>query len=292
MIQEIAPHQFHNEYRPVEPKKSDIILCYDGRKILRKRQEELCFPDLEETEAWWGTDGESSDQQYIYLFEIDGVHFYLYSPKDDRKDLTGELAADYEWMDVSELRVRTPKYLSFAGISGWQLYRWYDSRRFCGRCGQHMKPDEKERMMKCPECGLMEFPKICPAVIVAVTHGNRILLSKYAGRAYKKYALLAGFTEIGETLEETVQREVMEEVGLSVKNITYYKCQPWSFTDTLLAGFYCELDGAEDVTLDKEELALAEWFEREEIPVEEEDCSLTNEMIMRFKRGKSPFDNI
>ncbi len=71
-----------------------------------------------------------------------------------------------------------------------------------------------------------------PGSIIGVTDGDKILMSKYAGRAYKKYALLAGFTEIGETIEETVQREVMEEVGLKVKNIRYYKSQPWSFSDT------------------------------------------------------------
>lgn len=291
MIQDIAPHQFHNEYRPVTPQKNDIMLCYDGRKILlRLQDEEVRYPTFEEMETLDGIDADTLYQQYVYLFEIDGVHFYLYTQKENLEEWRDKLSGGYEWADISKLRNRDPKYLSFAGVTGWQLYQWYDNRRFCGRCGHLMVPDEKERMMKCPECGLMEFPKICPAVIIAVTHGNRILLSKYAGRAFKKYALLAGFTEIGETLEETVQREVMEEVGLRVKNITYYKCQPWSFTDTLLAGFYCELDGEEAVTLDKDELALAEWFEREEIPVEEEDCSLTNEMIMNFKRGKSPFN--
>mgnify|MGYP005933984141 CR=1 FL=1 len=116
--------------------------------------------------------------------------------------------------------------------------------------------------------------------------GDKILMSKYAGRTYKKYALLAGFTEIGETLEETVQREVMEEVGLKVKNIRYYKSQPWSFTDTLLMGFYCDLDGEAAITLDREELAMAEWFQRDEIPVEPERDSITNEMIIRFKNGE------
>ena len=125
-----------------------------------------------------------------------------------------------------------------------------------------------------------------PAVIVGVTDGNRILMSKYAGRSYKKYALLAGFTEIGETVEETVAREVMEEVGLKVKNIRYYKSQPWAFSDTLLMGFYCDLDGDAEVTLDEEELALAEWFERDEIPVEPSRDSLTNEMIIKFKQGE------
>ena len=111
-------------------------------------------------------------------------------------------------------------------------------------------------------------------------------MSKYAGREFKKYALLAGFNEVGETIEETVHREVMEEVGLKVKNLRYYKSQPWSMSDTLLMGFFCELDGEAEIKLDQEELALAEWFERDEMPVKDEDCSLTNEMMMAFKRGE------
>ena len=150
----------------------------------------------------------------------------------------------------------------------------------------HFTMENTEIFRYAESCHNMEFPKICPAVIIGVTDGDKILMSKYAGRTYKKYALLAGFTEIGETLEETVQREVMEEVGLKVKNIRYYKSQPWSFTDTLLMGFYCDLDGGAAITLDREELAMAEWFQRDEIPVEPERDSITNEMIIRFKNGE------
>ena len=95
--------------------------------------------------------------------------------------------------------------------------------------------------------------------------------------------MLAGFTEIGESVEETVKREVMEEVGLHVKNLRYYKSQPWSFSDTLLMGFFAEVKGDDSITLDREELALAEWFERENIPVSESDISLTSEMIEYFR---------
>ena len=87
-------------------------------------------------------------------------------------------------------------------------------------------------------------------------------------------------------IEETVSREVMEEVGLKVKNIRYYKSQPWSFSDTLLMGFFCDLDGEEEINLDREELAMAEWFDREKMPVEREDLSLTNDMMMAFKEGR------
>ena len=86
----------------------------------------------------------------------------------------------------------------------------------------------------CLPDGNQEYPVLCPAVIVGITNGDKIILSKYEGRRFKRYALIAGFAEIGETIEETVHREVMEEVGLKVKNLRYYKSQPWSFSGTLL----------------------------------------------------------
>ena len=140
---------------------------------------------------------------------------------------TGSPLSDFTMENTEIFRAADPQYHAFAGITGYQLYNWYKNHKYCGRCGKMMVRDQKERMLRCDSCGNMEFPKICPAVIIGVTDGNRILMSKYAGRAYKKYALLAGFTEIGETVEETVAREVMEEVGLKVRNIRYYKSQPW-----------------------------------------------------------------
>lgn len=134
----------------------------------------------------------------------------------------------------------------------------------------------------------MMFPVICPAVIIGVTYGDRLLLSKYAGRSYTRYALLAGFTEIGETLEQTVAREVMEEVGLKVKNIRYYKSQPWGIDGGLLMGFYCDLDGSDKVHIDETELSLAEWHERGKLPAHDDGISLTREMMRIFDEGKEP----
>ena len=141
--------------------------------------------------------------------------------------------------------------------------------------------------MQCPACQKLRYPVISPCVIVAVTQGERILLTRYASghSTYKKYALIAGFAEIGESIEKTVQREVMEEVGLKVKNLRFYKSQPWSFTDTLLFGFFAELDGEEEITMDEKELSEAGWFLREELPEEFDGVSLTNEMIRVFRDG-------
>lgn len=129
------------------------------------------------------------------------------------------------------------------------------------------------------------LPTDLPAVIVGVLNGNKILMSKYAGRPYTNYALIAGFTEIGESAEQTVAREVMEEVGLKVKNIRYYKSQPWAFSGSLLMGFFCDLDGSDQITLDTNELAEAGWFDRDEITLTDDHISLTREMILKFKEG-------
>jgi NAD+ diphosphatase len=133
----------------------------------------------------------------------------------------------------------------------------------------------------------MIFPKIAPAVIVGVVDGDKILMSKYADREYKKYALIAGFTEFGETAEQTVCREVWEEVGLRVKHIKYYKSQPWGIDSNLLLGYFAELDGRADILLDRQELALAEWFDRREMPAHDDGISLTREMMGFFEQEEA-----
>ena len=140
--------------------------------------------------------------------------------------------------------------------------------------------------MVCPSCGNTVYPKIAPAVIVAVTDGDKLLLTKYAGREYTRYALVAGYTEFGETLEETVRREVMEEVGLKVKNIRYYKSQPWAFSGTEMVGFFADLDGDDTITLRDNELQDAKWVSYDEIPQNRDHLSIAQEMIEIVRQRK------
>ena len=281
MIQDIAPKKFYNQFAAKKPSANSRILSFSDGKILYKEKDgEMEFLTFKQVEAHFIQEKEKSELPvYTYLFSIDREDFFLMNLQD-------QMFEDFTYHRMFETRRLYPKEYVLAAATGWHLYVWYRDNQFCGRCAKKLVHDEHLRMMKCPSCGNMVFPKIAPAVIVGVTNGDKILMTKYAGREYKKYALIAGFTEIGETAEQTVEREVMEEVGLHVKNIRYYKSQPWSFSSTLLCGFFCDVDGDTSITLDTTELALAEWFARENIPVEDDGISLTREMIRVFKHGE------
>ncbi len=123
-------------------------------------------------------------------------------------------------------------------------------------------------------------------MIIGIINGEKILITKYR-KGYVHNALVAGFTEFGETLEQTVVREAMEEVGLKVKNIHYYKSQPWALVQDILAGFFCEVGVADKIKMDESELKYAEWVSREEVELQPNDYSLTNEMMKIFKSGAS-----
>ena len=139
--------------------------------------------------------------------------------------------------------------------------------------------------MRCPACGNIIYPRINPAVIVGVIKGDSILITRYR-TGYGHNALVAGFTEIGETLEETVKREVFEETGVSVKNIRYYKSQPWGMAQDILVGYYCDVDGDATIRMDANELRYAEWVKREDVVLQPNSLSLTNEMMRMFRDGK------
>ena len=275
MIQDILPHHFDNVYHPRQPRGEDLVLLYRQGSILIRRAD---MPYLRVREL---CDEDRAALQY--LFAVDDTACYT---------LLGEMKRcpnGMEYVSTRWLRTLRPHVLAMIGISGHQLWSWYRSRTFCGGCGRLMHHDAHERMMRCAHCGRQEYPKICPAVIVAVVDRARdaIVLTRYAGRQYQKYALIAGFCEIGETLEETVRREVMEETGLKVKHLRYYKSQPWSFTDTLLCGFFGELEGSPLITRDERELAEARWVKREDVPMDEEGISLTGEMMRVFREGSA-----
>ncbi len=285
MLQDLPIGRLENEFRVLTAEKQDIVLCFRGNEVLLKRNKDdsLQLPVFCQISAWSGGWKRWNEESVRYIFRLHGVNYFLWMGESgDSQDPA------FRYESTRNLRQLISKDLCYAIMTGWHLFNWYRNNRFCGRCGARTVHDSKERMLQCPNCGNMIFPKICPAVIIAVTDGDRLLLSKYAGRAFTRYALIAGYTEIGETLEQTVQREVMEEVGLKVKNIRYYKSQPWGVDGNILAGFYCDLDGEDTIRLDETELSMAAWYPRNDLPAKDDGISLTREMIRIFGEGREP----
>lgn len=320
MIQDIAPHHYDNTYHIRKPEAQDYVFCIQkSRILLRETAEEhaLAIPRREEIEAAVPERMERA----VYLFSVDEKPYFLVSvPENEAEEIperlnegAGELPASgrsragagkmdsdvpegaekepeqshYAWKTPTDIRAMEPMHQAFAAITAVQLWRWRQSRQFCGRCGAKTEDSKTERALVCPVCGQVEYPKISPAVIVAITNGDKLLMSRYRVNhsTYRGYALIAGFVEIGETFEETVRREVMEEVGLKVKNIRYFKSQPWAFTDTEMIGFFAELDGDDKIRLQEDELSEAGWYTRDEIPDDARLISVGTEMKMYFKYG-------
>lgn len=270
MLHEFSPLTFDNSYRSLAPSPQDSIICCRDDTVLTAMGDMVSYPCL--------ADLGQPAERCTYLFSIGEQPFFLL--EEGAMDMA---PAGYAFVPVQELRYTSPRHLCFAGVVAHHLYRWYASRRFCGRCGAAAQHDQVERLMVCTQCGQREYPQIMPAVIVGVVDGDRLLVTKYAGRENPRPALVAGYAEIGETLEQAVAREVMEETGLKVKHITYYKSQPWPFTGSMLAGFYAQVDGSNEIVRDEQELSEAVFVARADIDVPHMGLALTNEMICRYK---------
>lgn len=160
----------------------------------------------------------------------------------------------------------------------FQIINWDRLTRFCGTCGALTKAKQNELVKQCPACGAVYYPRISPAVIVAVVRDGQILLAHNKNFRTGWYSVIAGFVEPGETFEDCVTREVAEEVGLEVKNIKYFGSQPWPFPDSLMVGFLAEYAGGE-ITVDGDEIDAAGWYERDNLPACPGNITIAGQLI-------------
>ena len=267
MIQDISPSRLDNSFRAQQPQPDSIAMCFRaGRLLAAVTDGVLRFPRYHELAA--------HNTEPVYLFSVDDESFFLTDPAAEPDG--------YTYYTVRELRDQCAGKYLYAAFTAYHLQQWYADNRFCGVCRGEMQHDDKERALVCKDCGHKVYPRINPAVIVGVISRGRILLTRYR-RGYAHNALVAGFTEIGETLEECAAREVMEETGLRVRNIRYYKSQPWGMAQDILTGFFCEADGSDAITMDDSELRSARWCRPDEIELQPQQHSLTNEMMRLFR---------
>ncbi len=176
--------------------------------------------------------------------------------------------------DLGEEQVR------ISGLAN-QIAHWHGRHRYCGKCGNLTEDKTDERSKICKNCGQTYYPRLSPAIIVAITKGDRILLAHAHRFPSKFYSVLAGFVEPGEDLEGCVRREIKEEVGIEIKNIKYFGSQPWPFPDSLMIAFTAEFESGE-IDIDHSEIDEAGWFRANELPHVPPGISIARKLIDWF----------
>ncbi|MEM7585992.1 MAG: NAD(+) diphosphatase [Acidobacteriota bacterium] len=176
-----------------------------------------------------------------------------------------EAPAGMGLVPLRALFFRIEEELFWIAARAVQIVAWDRDHQICGRCGTATQNDAEERSKKCPSCSLSYYPRLSPAVIVLVERDDSILLARSPYLPEGMLSTLAGFVEPGETLEQTVAREIEEEVGIRVENIRYFGSQPWPFPNSLMIGFRADWAGGE-IVIDPKEIEAADWFTLDNLP--------------------------
>lgn len=264
----------YKRYEPaVEPSVEDNTKCYwfifSANKLLIKSTDEGCnIPFLKSLEELGILPVRTQ-----YLGTLQGYPCYSAEVPPDITPPEGTAFNDLR----SLYGVLDEDIFMLAG-KAVQIVAWDQTHQYCGRCGAKTQQLEGERAKKCPECGLICYPRISPAVITAIIKDDKILLAHNKNFKGNMYSLIAGFLEPGETLEDCVRREIQEEVNIRVKNIRYFGSQPWPFPNSLMIGFTAEYDGGE-LCADGVEISEAGWFDIESLPELPSKLSIARKII-------------
>lgn len=234
-----------------------ICFAFVGAELLlRLDAEELpSVPTWEELRGW---ELQAVRRQYLGRLDDEPVwaaELHIASSPPPRTTLSG-LRALFDQLPET--------HYSLAGRAV-QIMAWQRDHQFCGRCGRLMEPAPGERALRCADCGLISYPRISPAVIVLIERDQRILLARGHQFGSGRFGIIAGFVEAGESLEETVRREVREEVGIELASVSYFSSQPWPFPHGIMIGFRAAY-GSGDIALDDGELAEAGWYDLDDLP--------------------------
>jgi NAD+ diphosphatase len=261
-----------SEIAPSHPADDDLWFSFRGDEILVHMENGL--PVIPRAGTIHRLKLETECRQY--LGSLDGTHCFAVGLVVDAPVPHGMRV-----QNLRRLHGLLGDEMFWIGGRAFQLISWDRTSRFCGRCGHAMEQSDDERAKVCPSCGFRNYPRISPAVIVAVTKGRRILLARASRFPYKLYSVIAGFVEPGETLEQCVRREIREEVNLEVKGIRYFGSQPWPFPNSLMIAFTAEYAGGR-VRIDEKEIIDAGWFSIQEMPPIPDRVSIARRLIDSF----------
>jgi NAD+ diphosphatase len=167
-----------------------------------------------------------------------------------------------------------------------QLITWYQQHQFCGQCGHKTMAHADDLALFCERCALSFYPRIAPCMMCLIVRGDECLLAHHHRQSEGMYSTLAGFVEAGETVEQTIHREVMEEVGLQVSNLRYFASQSWPFPHQLMLGFFVDYE-AGDIVLDDAEITDARWFSYDNLPTIPPPTTLSGQLIQAFVQQRT-----
>ena len=280
MIQDIFPHRFNNQYLAGQNvNETDWLFHFQGNELLLKTDgDQYRIPQKQDFPN-------PSTAQTTFLFTINDISCFL------MPDRPGLILSGFEYKDMNFVRAIDQPEIAWAGLAAFQLKNWYAQNKFCGKCGSPIQHKSDERALFCSSCKTIIFPKISPAIIVAILSGDKILLARNASFTNNRFALIAGYVDVGETLEQAVRREIKEEVGIEIKKLSYYASQPWPLSASLMLGFVAEADDRQPILIDNREIVEAGWFSRGNLPAHPANTSIAGEMIEKFEQGKLPLPN-
>lgn len=271
MSESIYEH-FQSGIRPPEKETGSLWFVFNsGRLLVDTSDSKTCIPLSEKLHEKL-----KNQERKLYLGMLDGYSCYCLH--------SDESVVEVDKLSFRELRslygvLRESEFL-LAGRAE-QILHWDLTTRFCGRCGHATIDKTDERAKICPQCGTINYPRLSPAVITAIIRDKKILLAHSVRFKNNMYGLIAGFVEPGETLEECVQREIMEEVGIRVKNIRYFTSQPWPYPDSLMVGFVADYADGE-IKVDGVEISDAGWFGNGNYPALPSKPSIARKLIDWF----------
>lgn len=264
---------FRPDNTPPQSREDELLIVFQSGQLLSDmRAQAACLIAREQVVqcgwrelrrhflGYWG-------DQPCYVLEIDAV---------DQPD-----PLRYQKGNLYHILGRVDEQLFALAGRASQLLDWERDHQFCGRCGSQMRVDTRERAMRCDPCRLINYPRISPCVIVLITRGEELLLARNANFPQPMYSTLAGFIEAGETVEETLVREVREEVGVEVTNLRYFQSQSWPFPNQLMIGFFAEYAGG-DIVCDEVEIADAQWFHYRDLPLIPPTASISGQLIQHY----------
>lgn len=214
-------------------------------------------------------------QKPLFLTHLAGYDYWVLPVESHLRLAVGQ------WLGLREQMGRIDERLFSLAGQALQLARWRREHRFCGRCAGPTQPLLGQRALWCARCDLYFYPRLSPCMIVLITREDHCLLALHARSKREIHTALAGFVEVGERVEDTVHREVAEEVGLKVKALRYFESQAWPFPGQLMLGFHAAYASGE-IHVDGEEILSADWWRYDQLPAIPPPETLSGRLIAHF----------